>query len=299
MRKLEKEKNLLEIKFNELNKKFETSKGYKFVRKDDLLQQAENLKKKKELYQKYQKIIDKIKGEALILDRTINLLKDKTPEGEEILKRYEEKNGKILNQAKRELEQLATRKQEIDESKALTLEEYSKLIEQLKAKLKDQDKKNILAPLTEEREKLKNEYNQIQPTYEKKKENFQKATADLQKAYDTVLEQYNQNEKVFRDYQDKYHQLNLSMRLNGDMLKRCETESQYMSKPDKRYNNDYKTYQDYYKELINQEGKLIKDLREKQQKVKEAYEDNDRQVKLYNNLKKILTIKLESLKGKK
>ena len=243
--------------------------------------------------------IDKIKGEALILDRTINLLKDKTPEGEEILKRYEEKNGKILNQAKRELEQLATRKQEIDESKALTLEEYSKLIEQLKAKLKDQDKKNILAPLTEEREKLKNEYNQIQPTYEKKKENFQKATADLQKAYDTVLEQYNQNEKVFRDYQDKYHQLNLSMRLNGDMLKRCETESQYMSKPDKRYNNDYKTYQDYYKELINQEGKLIKDLREKQQKVKEAYEDNDRQVKLYNNLKKILTIKLESLKGKK
>ena len=100
---------------------------------------------------------------------------------------------------------------------------------------------------------MKNEYNQIQPTYEKKKENFQKATADLQKAYDTVLEQYNQNEKVFRDCQDKYHQLNLSMRLNEDMLKRCETESQYMSKPDKRYNNDYKTYQDYYKELINQE----------------------------------------------
>ena len=155
-----------------MNKKFESTKGYKFVRKDDLLQQAENLKKKKELYQKYQKNIDQIKGEGLILDRTINLLKDKTLEGEEILKRFEEKNGKILNQAKRELEQLATRKQEIDETKALTLEEYSKLIEQIKAKLNDQNKKNILAPLTEEREKLKKEYNQIQPTYEKKKETF-------------------------------------------------------------------------------------------------------------------------------
>ena len=51
-----------------------------------------------------------------------------------------EKNGKILNQAKRELEQLATRKQEIDESKALTLEEYLKLIQQLKQKIADQDK---------------------------------------------------------------------------------------------------------------------------------------------------------------
>ena len=297
--KLEKEKNLLEIKFNELNKKFESQKGYKFVRKDDLLQQAENLKKKKELYQKYQKNIDKIKGENLILERTINLLKDKTPEGEEILKRFEEKNGKILNQAKKELEQLATRKQEIDESKALTLEEYSKLIEQIKEKLNDQNKKNILAPLTEEREKLKKEYAQIQPTYEKKKENFQKATADLQKVYDSVLEEYNKNEKVFRDCQDKYHQLNLSMRLNEDMLKRCETEAQFMSKPDKRLNDSFKTYQEYYKEIISQEGSLIKDLSEKQQKTKQLYEDNDRQVKLYNNLKKILTVKLDSLKGKK
>ena len=297
--KLEKEKNLLEIKFNELNKKFESTKGYKFVRKDDLLQQAENLKKKKELYQRYQKNIDQIKGEGLILDRTINLLKDKTPEGEEILKKFEEKNGKILNQAKRELEQLATRKQEIDETKALTLEEYSKLIEQIKAKLNDQNKKNILAPLTEEREKLKKEYSQIQPTYEKKKETFQKATADLQKVYDGVKEEYNKNEKVFRECQDKYHQLNLSMKLNEDMLKRCETEAQFMSKPDKRLNDNFKTYQEYYKEIINQEGALIKDLREKQQKTKELYEDNDRQVKLYNNLKKILTVKLESVRGKK
>ena len=297
--KFEKEKNLLEIKFNELNKKFESTKGYKFVRKDDLIQQAENLKKKKELYQKYQKNIDQIKGEGLILDRTINLLKDKTLEGEEILKRFEEKNGKILNQAKRELEQLATRKQEIDETKALTLEEYSKLIEQIKAKLNDQNKKNILAPLTEEREKLKKEYNQIQPTYEKKKETFQKATADLQKVYDGVKEEYNKNEKVFRECQDKYHQLNLTMKLNEDMLKRCETEAQFMSKPDKRLNDNFKTYQEYYKEIINQEGALIKDLREKQQKTKELYEDNDRQVKLYNNLKKILTVKLESVKGKK
>ena len=297
--KLEKEKNLLEIKFNELNKKFESTKGYKFVRKDDLLQQAENLKKKKELYQRYQKNIDQIKGEGLILDRTINLLKDKTPEGEEILKKFEEKNGKILNQAKRELEQLATRKQEIDETKALTLEEYSKLIEQIKAKLNDQNKKNILAPLTEERKKKKKEYSQIQPTYEKKKETFQKATADLQKVYDGVKEEYNKNEKVFRECQDKYHQLNLSMKLNEDMLKRCETEAQFMSKPDKRLNDNFKTYQEYYKEIINQEGALIKDLREKQQKTKELYEDNDRQVKLYNNLKKILTVKLESVRGKK
>ena len=293
--KLEKEKNLLEIKYNELNKKFESQKGYKFVRKNDLIQQAENLKKKKEIYHKYQKVIDKIKGEALILDRTINILKEKTPDGDEILKKYEEKNGKILNQAKRELEQLATRKQEIDESKALTLEEYAKLIQQLKKKIADQNKQNIIAPLAEERDKLKKDYEMILPSYEKKKRDFQNATADLRRNYDSVEAEYNETEKTFRECQNKYHQLNLSNIINEALLKRCDDESQYMSKPDKRLKDNYKDYQSYYKEIINQENALIKELREKQLKTKEAFEDNDRQTKFYSDMKTLLTIKLESM----
>jgi intraflagellar transport protein 81 len=296
--KLEKEKNLLEIKYNELNKKFEAQKGYKFVRKNDLIQQAENLKKKKEIYHKCQKVIDKIKGEALILDRTINILKEKTPDGEDILKKYEEKNGKILNQAKRELEQLATRKQEIDESKALTLEEYAKLIQQLKKKIADQDKRNIIAPLAEERDKLKKEYEMILPTYEKKKRDFQNATADLRRNYDSIEAEYNESEKTFRECQNKYHQLNLSNLINAALLKRCEDESQYMSKQDKRYRDDFKDYQSYYKELINQEASLIRELREKQLKTKEAFEDNDRQTKMYSDMKALLTVKLESITKK-
>ena len=297
--KLEKEKNLLEIKYNELNKKFEAQKGYKFVRKNDLIQQAESLKKKKEIYHKYQKIIDKIKGEALILERTINILKEKTPDGEEIVKKFEEKNGKILNQAKRELEQLATKKQEIDESKALTLEEYSKLINQMKKKIADQDKKNIIAPLVEERDKLKKECEQIMPNYEKKKRDFQNATADLRKNYEAVEAEYSETEKTFRECQNKYHQLNLSNVINEALLKRCNDESQYMSKPDKRLKENYKDYQSYYKEIINQENELIKELREKQLKTKEAFEDNDRQSKMYSDMKALLLVKYQSIKSKK
>ena len=35
-----------------------------------------------------------------------------------------------------------------------------------------------------------------------------------------------------------------------------------MSKPDKILKDNYKDYQNYYKEIINQENELIKDLRE-------------------------------------
>ena len=44
------------------------------------------------------------------------------------------------------------------------------------------------------------------------------------------------------------------------------------------------------------ENELIKDLREKQLKIKETSEDNDRQSKLYSDMKIFLTIKLRLFK---
>ena len=41
----------------------------------------------------YNKILDSIKGEILIIDRTINILKTKSTDYEGILRRLEEKNG--------------------------------------------------------------------------------------------------------------------------------------------------------------------------------------------------------------
>ena len=64
-----------------------------------------------------------------------------------------------------------------------------------------------------------------------------------------------------------------------------------MSKPDKRLKDNYKDYQSYYKEIINQENELVKELREKQLKIKEVFEDNDRQSKLYSDMKIFLIIK--------
>ena len=107
------------------------------------------------------------------------------------------------------------------------------------------------------------------------------------------------SKKTFRECQNKYHQLNLSNVINEAMLKRCDDESQYMSKPDKRLKDNYKDYQSYYREIINQENNLIKELREKQLKTKEAFEDNDRQSKMYSDMKNLLTIKYQSIKSKK
>ena len=47
------------------------------------------------------------------------------------------------------------------------------------------------------------------------------------------------------------------------------------------------------------ENELIKNLIEKQFKTKEAFEDNDRQSKLYSDMKTLLIIKYQSIKKNK
>ena len=88
----------------------------------------------------------------------------------------------------------------MDESKALTLEEYSKSI--------------------------KKGYERTHLNHEKKKRDPQSATPDPRERHEAAEKERDETEKIFREYQDKYHQLNLSNIINEAMLKKCDDESQ-------------------------------------------------------------------------
>lgn len=277
LEKLEKEKNLLDHKYQDLDKKFEQTKGFKFVRKDDILQQAENVKKKKEIFVNYNKALDGIKGESLILERTINLIKFKTEEGDSIVKNIEEKNGiSSLNIQRKELEELSRKKQEIDVSKALTLEEYSKLIQQIRQKIQETQDKH--APAIEEHAKIKAEYEKILPTFNKKKQTYDNAISDEQNQYNKVKENFDKFEVEFRTCQNKYHQMNVASKITEELIKRYESESGFLAKPEKKLNDKFKSYTDYYKAITIEQEELVRNLKERQKQIKGTYEDNLRQV---------------------
>ena len=52
-------------------------------------------------------------------------------------------------------------------------------------------------------------------------------TPDPRERHEAAKKERDETEKIFREYQDKYHQLNLSNIINEAMLlKRCDDESQ-------------------------------------------------------------------------
>ena len=290
LEKLEKEKTLLDHKYLDLDRKFEMTKGFKFVRKDDILQQAENVKKKKEIYLNYNKTLDAIKGDSLILERTINLIKNKTEDCDSIIKAIEEKNGiSSLNIQRKELEELSRKKQEIDISKAMTLEEYSKLIQQIRQKIQETQEKH--APLLDEHGKIKAEYEKIMPTFNKKKLTFENAISDEQGQFNRVKEQFDKLEVEFRNCQNKYHQMNVSSKITEELIKRYEAESGFLAKPEKKLNDKFKSYSDYYRAITTEQEELVKNLKERQKQIKGTYEDNLRQVYI-NYIYEILLVKI-------
>ena len=299
MDKLEKEKVLLEHKISEMEKKYEQTKGFRYIRKDDIIQQAENVKKKKEIYVKYNKALDILKGDTLILDRTVSILRTKTSEGNEIIRKLEEKHGITSNThaAKKELEELSRKKQEIDVSKAMTLEEYSKLISQIRSKIQETHDKH--SPLIEEHAKIKQEHEQLNPIYNQKKQVFDSSVADIQNQYNKVKDEYSKFENPFKEHQNKYHQLNIGLKITEEMIKRYEAETSFLTKKEKKMNEKYKSFTEYYKKILAEQDNFLLDLKDKQKRIKDTYEDNNRQLVFYVDLKKILQIKKQTLLIKK
>lgn len=291
LEKLEKDKQMLEHKLQELEKKFETTHGYRYITKGDLLRQIENIKEKKEIYTKLNKQIEVIKGERLILDRTIELLKHKAEDYEEIVSRIEEKYGAMaaIGTTKREMEELARKKKEIDNSKEITLEEYSKLIQELNKKL--EASRSLYAPLIDKKERLQKELESMQPEYQRKKNVYDNSMSDTLKVYNKMKDDYNALESDFAKYQNDFYIQNTQLKIIDDQIRRYESENSFQKDKDKRLNRDFKSFTEYYREVISLHSKHIKELDFKKNSVRETSQDNYRQIKFFTDLKRLLNTK--------
>lgn len=183
-----------------------------------------------------------------------------------------------MDDAKKTLQELSKAKQKVDEDKAYTLEEYSKLCNQIRSNIRENQIK--YTPIINQHEKVKSEYDQIQPIYNQKKQTYDIAMSDLTKESNKLRDDYSKYESEFKTAQNKYYQLQISTKINEDLLKRYESENAYLTKPERRLNDQYKSYNDYYKSILNEQESLIKELKEQQKNIKSTNEDATRQVSI-------------------
>lgn len=93
MKKFEVEKQALEKTLSEKEAEYARTKGGKYMKRDDFRQYAANLRGKNNEYKQLKKVLQEIKSEVTVLNRTKKLLESRADDLGEFMKNLERSKG--------------------------------------------------------------------------------------------------------------------------------------------------------------------------------------------------------------
>lgn len=234
--------------------------------------------------------LSNIKGEIAILNRTEDILKSRDSNLEELVKDLEKKLGIIgFRDVQKDLEDVSAAKGSIDEMKGQTLEEISKIVQEMNEKInqKKETYYHKVKQLKEARQQIQNleqEYIEKKIIYENTKEGF---TSERNKA----LEEMSEYQAELDNSCKVYHLLHSQILIHNYEKNRVDNERQFRS-GNKRLSKEFPSHQAMLNAELNRLEEESKKLREMQKLIKEKYDPSLKQIEYFNNLRKILECKI-------
>ncbi|KAI8905563.1 hypothetical protein EDD86DRAFT_211793 [Gorgonomyces haynaldii] len=271
--------------------------GQKMLKGDDFKRYVSELRGKSTLYKRKKAELSGLMVENGILSRTVDILKQQHDELKAKLGNLEQEQGIAgFHDAQETLEFVSEKKSQIDQEKGATLEQVSKIVEQLMETINQ--KKNLLAPVIAELRTLRQQHQDLETAYGEKKRQYDAAVLGMDSDMQQLEEQVKNLSSEIYQNQTKYHLLNT-------LLKQIEIHQDRVMGEMKAYiggdemtelvqkTRGFKTYRDLYtKKTLELEHMALK-LRETQKMVKEKHEPNMKQIQMFKGLSKLLKLKVE------
>lgn len=294
MNTLEKEKHALEKLMADKEAEYVKTKGTKYMKRDDFKQYAASLRGKNQKYKKMKKQLEEIRSELAVLSRTDQILKNKADMTEDLMRKLEEQKGIAgYGKIQDDLERVAKDRQEIDKMKEGSLQELTKVVQNIETQLKE--KKSKLAPQIKQLRTYRKKYEEREGDYLKYKKSYENTLMSFEADKKNLEED---TIKIWNDYKEeetRYHSLNIQSRIYDALKNMISMETQFLKTPDARYSDDFKSVSEMYVAKLEQEDEMVKDLKKHQRYVKDNLENNGLQVKLFGDLSRILEVKRHAL----
>jgi intraflagellar transport protein 81 len=257
---------LQEEKEEELRSKGKGGAGGR-VTKSDVKKFGAIVKDKVEKYKKMKEEIGRQREELVLLQRTEQLLKQKDKNIDEFNAELEKKHGvEGFRGTQRALEEMAEKTAEIDQSKGMTLEQISTLVEQITREFKQ--RQGQLQPLMAELKAMRSEYMDVEAMYNEKKGNYDKVAIGLDMEKSALEKECdNFQEECIRE-ESRFHYLNSLTNIAKIKTERAEQEKKWQS-GDGRMMRDFASFKDLYANKLSQQEQMTKALRKKQKELKE------------------------------
>lgn len=264
---------------NEIRKKEEQInkiKGAGF-KKNKLEDYISELKEKKAKYAKCKAEIEEIKWESSNLERTYQLLKQQKD-------RYEKLYG--LVDGERVASDLNIENASMDELNR----QIEKLLEQIKRK------KGELAPKLEQKKNVLGEFEKIENEYKSKKVSFLGTTGKIEEDTKEVEEKVGKLRAEVEAMDTKLQVNKLKNELVDLKMVRLSEEGDNLKGNGKGCAGS-KSYQEYVKLKVQEGDKEILQLTAERQRVAERHMPSMEQKRMFNDLKKLLLVKLQAAPG--
>lgn len=289
----------LEALSNELEakeSKLTEMSGPKFMRRDEFKAYAAALRNKTATFKQLKQELADLRQETVILAQTETKLKEKAGDLDVFLRRLEEKKGVTgYSAVQSDLEKVSALKARIDESKGATLNEISRIVQDINFAIKE--KKAKLAPAIQALRQMRTEFTEAEDVWMQEKARYESVASGLESEKLALERETDAAQAEVIGEESRRAMLLALSDETQTRIDRAKEEATYERDEGPRYLRDFKTLKDVYNQKLSQLEALSKELRKKQKDIRDNSNLHAAQRAKFLDLKKLLVAKLNHYKS--
>ena len=253
------------------------------------------VREKIDKYKKMREELASARAELVILQRTEQILKSRHKNIDDFNAELEASKGvEGYRGTQRALEEMAEKTNEIDQTKGMTLEQISTMVEQITREFKV--KQRELQPLMAELKRTKADFQEVEATYLDKKSTYDKVAVGLDMERSSLEKECDTFQEECLREESRFHYLTSLTNIARIKLDRAEQEKKWQA-GDGRMMRDFSSFKDLYTNKLSQQEQLTKQLRKRQKELKENAGAMGNQKTNFLNLQVLLEAKLNIENG--
>eukprot|EP00656_Telonema_subtile_P029311 TRINITY_DN32463_c0_g1_i1.p1 TRINITY_DN32463_c0_g1~~TRINITY_DN32463_c0_g1_i1.p1 ORF type:complete len:678 (-),score=300.26 TRINITY_DN32463_c0_g1_i1:240-2273(-) len=258
---------------------------------DDFANYAKQLRTKYAQCQKLKAEENEIKSELTVLNRTEQILKSRSGNVEEAMKKMEVERGITgYRNQQEDIAKVSEAQEDVNMKKQSSLEELSAIVLDLTQKIKDQ-KLKLKEPIRELKYVLRPKYKELGDEYREKKSQFESCKFQHEGDISNLRNDVKELEESCNDLESRWHQLNAHISILSVHSARLSTQLELKDQDGRKVCS----YRELYASRIKHAEMESKTLREQQKQVKLMYEPAKEQMQMFENLRVLLECKRNCL----
>ena len=273
-----------------MKEKFNGVGGGVIVREDEFKHYAAKLRIMNTEFKKKKIKLSALTAESGVLTRTVEILKSRDTNVQELVKIMEKKKGVHgYRETQEAIEDASAAKSQLDDQTGKKLTDMTSTVNELVATI--ESKKASLAPVIKEVRPLRQKHQELQAEHAEKKLTYDGVAVGLQSQRSGIEREVNALWEETMAEESRFHYLECMLKSLKLQQERVAAEMKCYISSDPAEKR--KSLRDQYTRKIQEAENLGKALRDKQKEVKETHSSSLGQVKMWNDLHKLLEVKRE------